>query len=343
MSSTFGYIPCVPFNKIYVTDFKNERPIHSRQLLEQQLKDVLFINGININFMRDLIRLQGQLPLLYSTQADNGQFPYLPIHSKVAYCVNTGPAVLRVYDKISVIPPIYKHGELVSCASGFLKVYPLWTVNTNIFQKDLNNILSCARCTFELSGYTTRYSSNSFWRSTLVQCVDNAIKKNELWNEMLSSIAYEMGTERNHTTTVLNLLDVIHTHWLPVLYGSAQPQTIPQVPSKLMIDTLMTKMCTVGNAKDRYVLGLLREMEGFQNPKDVSIDLNEEDYPPELKNSQQAVKRAFHSLLERDLTFRALSEYHKFFDININGTVKQGKNKYIYPGQEMQINLRPLF
>lgn len=343
MSSTFGHIPSVPFNKIYVTDFKNERSIHPTRLMEEQLKNVMFINGININFMRDLLRLQGQYPLIYSRKPDNQQFPYLSVHAKVAYCVNTGPAVLRVYDKFSVIPPVYKHGKLVSCGSPILKVYPLWTVNKNIFQKDLNNILTCARCTFELSGHTKLYNSNPFWKRILVDCVENVIKKNELWNEMLSSVAYEMGTERNHIATVLHLLEIIHTHWLTALYETPHAQTIPQLPTKHMVDNLITKMCTIGRQKDTHIIELLQKMEGLQNTENVSTDINEDDYPNELKKSQQAMRTAFHDILDRDLTFSALSEYHKIFDICINGIVKQGKNKYIYPGQEMQINLRSLF
>lgn len=343
MNSTYGYIPCVPFNKIYVADLKNERPIHSTQLIEEQLKNVLFINGININFMRDLLRLQGQYPLLYSTQADSMEFPYLPIHSKVAQCVNTGPAVLRVYDKFSVIPPIYKHGKLVSCWSGYIKVYPLWTVSTSIFQKNLNNILLCARWMFELKEYTALYSSNPLWRHAVVQCVDSVIKMNDLWNEMLASVAYEKHTERDHVATVLNLLDIIYTHWLPVLQGTAQSKTVPLLPTQHMIDNLMLKMCTVGKTKDTYITDLLTNLEGLRITDDVQTGINEEDYSTESKNSQEALKVAFQNIMDRDLTFSALSQYHKMFDICINGTVKQAKNQFIYPGQEMLINLRPLF
>lgn len=343
MNSTYGYISTVPFNKLFVADFKNERPIHSSVLLEEHMKQVVFINGININFMRDLLRLQAQHPLLYSSQDGCREFPYLPIHSKVSVCVNTGPSLLRVYDKFSVIPPIYKNGKVVTSSSGYMTVYPLWTVSTVIFQTYLNNILSCAKWMFELKNLTDTYSSQSIWKHTVVECVDKVIKNNNLWTEMLTSVAYEKHTERDHVATVHHLLDIIWSHWLPILQGTVQSKTVPLLPTGKMVEKLMSKMADFGRDKDEEISKISEQMSGFETRTDTQTDRQEEQLSREVKNSIEALKTTFHHIMDRDLTFTALAQYTRNFDISINGTVKHAKNQFIYPGQEMTINLRPLF
>ena len=158
---------------------------------------VVFVDGLNINFMRDLQELLHKRPLIHVGGIhQKNVFPDILHASDPIPVYNTGRKNIKTNSDITVIPPLTQTDippMYVDDTSSSPAVYPLLTVEKTSFQRDFNAILREVRVIADVeSSMTTRIEheqlNDDSYLAVVGQSMFCALAHNELFQEMVFAV-----------------------------------------------------------------------------------------------------------------------------------------------------------
>ena len=185
-----------------------------------------FHYGINIYYMDQLQDLSIEQVILFTFGGSTQPIHIAPNTPMTIY--NTGNKNLRVGTSVTVVPPL-------TCNTGAVRydtdVYPLATVNREMFQCEINELILQLRTLNEVDASVKSevVKRSHAYRHLRAKTISNALGHNSLWQEMIRAVEETTNEPGNMVKNVDVIADIALHRWSRFLGSSVGNQALPYV------------------------------------------------------------------------------------------------------------------
>jgi len=279
----------------------------------------VFVNGINIYFMKSLKELQCMRPVVFTSE-HNAQ-PRVLFSDKPITVHHTGPDRLEVGHRFTVIPPLCN----VPHAAKFSNRYLLQTVEYDLFTRQFRQLIVWLRLFGEFKRLIANQaitSSSEYWRR-LHLAANERLSGNTLWEDLFDAVQRDQKIE-NGGQTCRMIFDVSERYWHSYI-GMNEAETAafqkPFLTSRHVYDDLRTGL-EATNAVDTTSFQYLQE-NVLEDNNASAVALTE------LINDQLKIHDAL----------RYISTYADVFTPIEVGKIQSAASSVIKPGEKMDVML----
>jgi len=172
----------------------------------------IFVNGINVHFMKTLHELQRLRPVVFTSEY-HAQ-PRVLFSDKPITVHHTGSNPVEVGHRFTVIPPLCK----IPHATKFNNRYLLQTVDYELFKREFQQLCVWLRLFGELKWLIANEavtSSSEFWRRVHL-ATNEKLRGNTLWEDMCAAVQRDQKVENGGHICKM-IADVSERHWYPYI------------------------------------------------------------------------------------------------------------------------------
>lgn len=301
------------FNNLFVSTHGVLDSVTPDMIANEQIRNVVFNNGININFIRDLLHFQANIPRVYSKNLTmSHRLPFHELNGNAVISVsNTGNRRIHLHSVITVVPPIVenKKGMLVYIHNIGRQFYPVMTVEKNIFEKHLNELLIHLRATEEMIQRAGSLIKKEVFKLEIVKRLQDNLINNFIWQDITNACAETLNMQRNVNEAVWIAIITIMRHWMTQFNTTIG---MVSMSSPKSFDELL-----------EYAI---------KTQKDYKIAVNGAD-------NKDTIAQNFKTLILRNICISRLVEHFKEINLISVATVREASKKFIDPGEKMTIVL----
>lgn len=305
------------FNNIFVSTHGDISSITSDMVINEQLKRVVFNNGININFIRDLLHFQANIPRVYSKNLTmSHRLPFHELNSNaVISTYNTGNKGIKLHSIITVVPPIVQSKKcvLVYVHSTDQQFYPIMTVDKNLFQKNLNELLIHLKATYEIMNRSGNLVVSDGFQTEIINRLQSNLVNNFIWTDIINSVVETLNLQRDVKKAVWSAITTVMRYWMN------------QFNTTLGM-SLITPASHIAELS-RYIHDI-NVRYNITNVADADTPAN-----------QNTIAENFKALISRNATISQLVDHIKEINLISIATVREATKKIIAPGEKMTIVL----
>ena len=298
-----------------------------RHLREDALRRTVFIKGINVNFIPQLLELLRTRPVVHAPGPVQRFISLDVLHAPSPIRVfNTGRRPINTLTHITVIPPLTESAVPPLTMAlpkdyGTVGIYPLATVEKDPFQRQFNEMVR-AVCTMgeleEKMGAPTDSADSPAYVEWMARKMFTLLAGNRLWVEMVNAVRGHMTSE-TQDKLFYEVRKHLRRYWYPYLgLGSKDNQGEEITSTRTMIDIARNALVDIGSKFDKGAATLLTDKSAANE---------------ETLNKLFEIKRK-DQLLMREL-FTHLSKYTPL-DC---GCVMSSATAVVPPGQLMDVLL----
>jgi len=168
----------------------------------------IFVNGINIYFMRTLQELQRLRPVVFTSE--NHAQPRVLFSEKPITVHHTGSNPLEVGHRFTVIPPLCNVPQAITFSNRYL----LQTVDYELFKREFQQLCVWLRLFGELKRLIANEavtSSSEYWRRVHL-IASEKLHVNSLWEDLYNAVQRDQKVESGGLTCSM-IADVSERYW----------------------------------------------------------------------------------------------------------------------------------
>jgi len=305
------------FNNIFVSTHGDVASITSDMVINEQIKNVVFHNGININFMRDILHIQANIPRVYSKNLTmSHRLPFHELNSNaVINTCNTGNRRIHLHSEITVVPPIVQSKKcvVVYVHNVDRQFQPIMTVDKNVFEKHLNELLIHLHATHEMIKKAGNLTTSDGFRIEIVKRLQENLVNNLIWEDIANAAVETLNMQRNVNKALWIAITTIMRYWM---------------------NQFNTTLGIISMTTSTYIDELLKYVDKIKN------ECNWDDVPNvDNDENRQKIANNFKALILRNINISHLVEHIKEINLISIATVREASKKIIDPGEKMTIVL----
>lgn len=305
------------FNNLFVSTHGDISSITSEVVINDQIKSVVFHNGININFIRDLLHFQANIPRVYSKHLTmSHRLPFHELNSNAVITThNTGNRRLQLHSTITVVPPIVQNRKsvVVYVPSIDRQFHPIMTVDKHVFEKHLNELLLHLQATDDMLKKGGDLITSDGFKTEIINRLQENLVNNFIWLDIVNAVVETLNMQRDVNKAVWTAITTIMRYWMN------QFNTTIGMISR-----------TTGTFIDE-LLGYITKIDEDCQIEDVeSVDTDDD---------RQKVAKNFKALILRNVSISRLVEHIKEINLISIATVREASKKIVDPGEKMTIVL----
>lgn len=279
----------------------------------------LFINGINIHFMKTLRELQRLRPVVFTSEY-HAQ-PRVLVSDKPITVHHTGSNPVEVGHRFTVIPPLCN----VPRATKFNNRYLLQTVDYELFKLEFQQLCVWLRLFGELKWLIANEAvtnSSEYWRRVHL-ATDEKLRGNTLWEDMSAAVQRDQKVENGGHICKM-IADVSERHWYPYIvmndYGNFSLQK-PFLTTRHVYDDLKAGLEAVDQVDTDAFRQLGSDVVDDDNDSAVALKT--------LISNQMKILEALHFI----------GTYSDVFTPIEVGKIQGASSSVIKPGDRMNVML----